>query len=506
MVSLGNLHPLLERQLKKSLTSDCLKNEPIRNFILNVNESYYAFDRERELFEHASKLNENEYYEINAKLKTEIAIKSEFVEKIKEAILKLARVENYVFDDNDLIGLLDILNSQIEKQKEVEEELKASKQLAEKANMAKSEFLSMMSHEIRTPLNAIVGLSYLMLEEKNIDTLSGHLKTLQFSTNNLHVLINDILDFSKIEAGKVDLEDIPFDLKYMITQIKKANDVKAEEKENKLKLLIDDDIPDVLIGDQLRLGQIINNLVSNGIKFTNKGMITIEAWQLNNNDNTSTIKIAVKDNGIGIHKDKFDLIFQQFEQAEYSTTREYGGTGLGLVITKKLLELHNSKIELESELGKGSTFSFVITLPKAKTNQKLEKKVESSQLDTALLADKKVLLVEDHPINIMIAQKFLENWKIKVTVAEDGAKALALFETDQFDLVLMDIQMPIVDGYDATIGIRKVNKTIPIIALTASATLTNQDLAFQVGMNDYITKPFNPNELLFKLKKYLSPL
>ncbi len=244
------LHRLLTKQVTKHLTEDCLKEERFQNFIKAVNDSYFNFERDKEIFEHSSQLNEKEYAEINDKLKQEIKQRRLSVEKLVEAIHSLEVQEGLEaknLDSNNLLGLVDFLQIQIENRKQIEIELRASKEAAEHATQAKSEFLSMMSHEIRTPLNAIVGLTYLMQQEEMSENMAENLKILQFSTDNLHVLINDILDFSKIEAGKVELERISFDFKQLISNIKKANQVKAEEKGNKIRLMIDDDVIAVML-------------------------------------------------------------------------------------------------------------------------------------------------------------------------------------------------------------------------------------------------------------------
>ena len=315
-------------------------------------------------------------------------------------------------------------------------------------------------------------------------------------------MINDILDFSKIEAGKVELEKIPFDLKQLISNTKKANQVRAEEKENRIKLMIDDDVPNVLIGDSLRIGQIISNLVSNAVKFTKKGSITVELSLQKIINNTAILDFSVTDTGIGIAGNKQKLIFDKFTQANSETTREFGGTGLGLVITKKLLQLHGSEINLCSEVGKGAKFYFTIELG---IGHEIYKKSNDSNAEFEnedVLKGVRVLLVEDYPMNIKVATKFLERWKVDIDVAENGKIALEKYQIGKYDLILMDIQMPIMDGYEATTEIRKIDYNIPIIALSASATLDNQDRAFTVGMNDYVTKPFNPKELFQKLVKF----
>ncbi len=498
-------HRLLAKQIKKHLTDECLENENFQNFVKSVNESYLSFDRDKELFEHSSQLNERDYAEINTKLKEEIKQRRLSVEKLIEAIYSLEvneTTEVKSFDPDNLLELMDFLKIQIDNRKQLEADLRKSKEVAEAATQAKSEFLSMMSHEIRTPLNAIVGLTYLMQQEEVSDSLAENLKILQFSTNNLHVLINDILDFSKIEAGKVELERVPFDIKQLVSNIKKANQIKAEEKGNKIKLMIDDDVPNVLLGDALRLGQIITNLISNAVKFTKNGSITVELSQQRRTATHVTIDISVTDTGIGIPLEKQSMIFDKFTQANSETTRQFGGTGLGLVITRSLLQLHGSDIHLESEEGKGSTFYFTLEL---EIGTELRTKVNESHaelLNENTLKGVRVLLVEDYPMNIKVATKFLERWQIVIDVAENGQIALDKYERGKYDVILMDIQMPVLDGYTATARIRETDTDIPIIALTASATLNNQDRAFLVGMNDYVTKPFNPNELFQKIAKY----
>lgn len=498
-------HRLLAKQIKKHLTDECLENENFQNFIKAVNESYLSFDRDKELFEHSSQLNERDYAEINNKLKDEIKQRRLSVEKLIEAIYSLEvseETEEQPLNPDDMLGLMDFLKVQIDNRKQLEADLRKSKELAEAATQAKSEFLSMMSHEIRTPLNAIVGLTYLMQQEEVSDSLAENLKILQFSTNNLHVLINDILDFSKIEAGKVELERVPFDIKQLVSNIKKANQIKAEEKGNKVRLMIDDDVPNVLIGDALRLGQIITNLISNAVKFTKNGSITIELSQRRRTATHVTIDISVIDTGIGIPLDKQAMIFDKFTQANSETTRQFGGTGLGLVITRSLLQLHGSDIHLESEEGKGSTFYFTLDLEIGTELRTKVNEAHTELLNENTLKGVKVLLVEDYPMNIKVATKFLERWQIVIDVAENGQIALDKYEKGKYDVILMDIQMPVLDGYTATARIRETDTDTPIIALTASATLNNQDRAFLVGMNDYVTKPFNPNELFQKIAKY----
>lgn len=499
-----NIHRLLAKQIKKHLSDDCLQHTAFQNFIRSVNDSYHSFDRDKELAEHSAHLNEHEFYEINQKLKNEIAQRRQSVDKLIEAINLLETPESDAskIDDNNLLSLVDFLQRQIHIRKSIEAELIKSKEVAEKATQAKSEFLSMMSHEIRTPLNAIIGLTYLMQQEDQTPSVMENLKTLHFSAENLHLLINDILDFSKIEAGKVELEEMPFDLKLLVSNIKKANQVKAEEKGNKIKLMFDDDIPATLIGDSLRIGQVLTNLVSNAVKFTLNGSVTIEVSVLKKDAEKASIYFSVTDTGIGIPLDKQKLIFERFSQADSETTRKFGGTGLGLVISKKLIQLHNSDINLDSEVGKGTKFWFEIDLRIGTTlKQQIVSALTENESDVSL-EGVKLLLVDDYFVNIRVASKFLEKWKVTFDTAENGLIALEKFRNNEYDLILMDILMPEMDGYTAAEKIRETGTDVPIIALTASATMNNQDRAFSVGMNDYVTKPFNPKELYHKIAKY----
>ncbi|MPR32796.1 response regulator [Cytophagaceae bacterium SJW1-29] len=500
-----NSHPLLTKQISKFLNEETLHQTDLQKFIKVVNDSYLNFERDKELFEHSSKLNEKEYATINQKLTEEIAQRKLSVEKLIEAIYSLeikGDISDKSLDPNNLIGLVDVLQIQIDNRKEIEDQLRAAKEVAEHATQAKSEFLSMMSHEIRTPLNAIVGLTYLMQQEEVSEKMAENLRILQFSSDNLHLLINDILDFSKIEAGKIELEKVPFDIKQLISNIKKANQVKAEEKENKIKLMIDDEVPQMVMGDVLRLGQVISNLVSNAVKFTRKGSIAIELSVQKKTDTKVFLEISVADTGIGIPKDKQGMIFDHFTQANSQTTREFGGTGLGLVITKKLLELFGSEIKLESEPGKGSKFYFDLELELGGEQQLRKEDTSNHILNEHTLKGLRILLVEDYPMNVKVACRFLERWNVEVDVAENGQIALDKFTPQKYDLILMDIQMPVMDGYETTRNIRLLDTEIPIIALTASSSLSNQDIAFQVGMNDFLTKPFNPKELFQKIVRH----
>ncbi len=382
------------------------------------------------------------------------------------------------------------------------------KENAENQAVIKDKFLSTMSHEIRTPMNAVVGLSNILLEENPRRDQVENLQTLKFSADMLLSLINDILDYSKIEAGKIEIEKIKFDLQLVVNSIRNALRTKADEQGIALNVKINPRVPRYVVGDQVRLSQVLTNLIGNAIKFTSKGHVNIKLDLLNQTKKRSSIRFSVEDTGIGIPKNKFDKIFKSFSQAEANTTRKFGGTGLGLSITKKLLELQNSSIHVESEVGKGSTFYFDLDFENTAIKQSLPKiETSSTSVKIESFDQENILLVEDNKINIMVAKKFLSKWNLSVDVAENGAIALEKIQKKDYILVLMDLNMPVMDGYTATEAIRKMEgfkyKNLPVIALSASAIDGFRRKAFDAGMTAFVTKPFNPGELYLTLSKYI---
>lgn len=497
------LHRHLNRQIDKHLSEKTIADNPeLASFIEAINQTYLNYEKDIQLYEQSSRLNDKEYHTINLKLKDELRKKELFHGKIIEAIKQLNEDGKELVEEDNLLDLIKILNREIELKKEFNVQLNVAKTVAENANEAKSEFLSIMSHEIRTPLNAIIGLIYIMEKENSLESFHENIEVLKHSAQNLFLLINDILDFNKIEAGKVDLEKIPFDFKDLVYQIARSLQAKASENLNSIDIIIDDDFVSNLVSDPLRINQIITNLVSNAIKFTQEGSIKIKLNQLAVIDNYSTFKVEVIDTGIGIDKDKFQSIFQKFSQAETRTSRQFGGTGLGLVITKKLLNLLGSEIKFESEVGVGTNFYFTLHLPIDKRLSAVSTDDLHENYQEENLKGLKVLLVEDNMINIRIAEKIMGHWDVEVDVAENGLIGVQKFNANKYDIILMDLSMPVMDGYDATTLIRQTDKLIPIIALTASASFGYLDRALQIGINEYIIKPFNPKELNMKLRKY----
>jgi len=404
-----------------------------------------------------------------------------------------------------------VITRDITEKKQYEEQLRIEKEHTESAEIAKKigeRFLTNMSHEIRTPMNAIVGFTHLML--KTSLTLEQHqyIDAIKISGDNLLVIINDILDLSRIKAGKMPIEQSAFKLSGVVAMSTELMRTKAMEKGIKISAYIDEHIDDDLIGDATRLNQVLLNLISNAIKFTERGEITIQVNLLSNKEEEVEVEIIVKDTGIGIPKDKIDTIFHAFMQADNDTARKYGGTGLGLAIVKQLAELQGGSISVSSEEGKGSSFFFRIKYKKdlnrsIKNDSPLPEEVPKNKIKNL-----NILLVEDNEMNQLFTKTLLENWGWHIDIAEDGIEAVKKAKNKDFDVILMDVQMPKMDGYVATRLIRnslpgsKCN--IPILAMTAHALRTEEEKCYKAGMNDYISKPFDPQNLYVKIESILN--
>lgn len=495
-------HPVLEKQIKKLLPESYLEQELIKVFLETVSNSYGNFEKDKKLAEHAFSVSEREYQEVTKHLEHQNEIKNRSIRKLKEAIISLDSNGSVGLEEtgeDELISVVFYLEKQIERTKELEIELIHAKEDAEKAAKVKSEFLSVMSHEIRTPLNSIIGNIHL-LEQKNLEPAEAEiLKILDISSASLLTLINDILDFSKIEQGKILFSEKDIDLRQQLNNIKLANRVGAEEKGNQLELVIDSNIPRFVKGDVVRLNQILTNLVSNAVKFTSKGKITVEAHLRQKTSELVHIEFIVLDTGIGIHADKQKIIFENFTQANSDITRQYGGSGLGLTITNRLLLLQGSEIKVESEINKGSKFFFTLGFKRSDKAAKEEVLQAPAKRD---LLGIEVLLVEDVEFNVFVAKSMLQNWNAKIDVAENGLVAIDKAKSKEYDIILMDLQMPVMDGYNSSIAIRNFNKKIPIIALTAASFTDIEDKIFEAGMVEYIAKPFNPNDLFTTIYNY----
>ena len=389
--------------------------------------------------------------------------------------------------------------------------IEAEKDKAKESEKAKQQFLANMSHEIRTPMNAIKGMTDILLRRDPQPEQLSYLNGISESSKSLLVVVNDILDFSKIDAGKIDLETIPFSLEQVIRNVQTISQLRADEKGLELKTDIKTGGTNV-IGDPTRLHQVLLNLAGNAIKFTDKGVVTIELKTDETEHGTVNANFCVSDTGIGIGEDRLEKIFESFEQAYTDTTRKFGGTGLGLSISKKLVEIQGGKIWVETDKGKGSRFYFTIPY-------KYDEKADLSNTDQKIpgqdnIADKlkgiKVLLVEDNNFNAIVAKEELEDAieDVRVTVAENGAIAVEQVLHGDFDIVLMDVQMPVMSGYEATEKIRASGTGragIPIIAMTANVMKEEIEHCREVGMNDFIGKPFDTEKLLHKIFNLTKP-
>ena len=390
----------------------------------------------------------------------------------------------------------------ITEKKKAEADLFEAKSAAELAAKAKAEFLSNMSHEIRTPMNAVIGLTELLLQDQKPELNKKYLESIKYSADNLLVIINDILDFSKIESGKITFEKIDFSLRNVVDQLLKTFSFKAEEKGLALKSAIDPDVPEVLVGDPFRLNQMLLNLTSNAVKFTRVGSIEVGAKVITCTEDTCELSIWVRDSGIGIPTDKLEAVFESFTQAYTDTTRLFGGTGLGLAITRNLARLQNGEVSAASDYGKGSVFT--ITLPyQISKSRALISDVAIQNQTIKDFTGRKFLLVEDNKMNQFVAKQILQRWHATVTLADHGQAAIDLLLENDYDLVFMDLQMPIMGGFEATAQIRsgkagEHNKHIPIVALSADAFQETKLRVVESGMNGFITKPLDQDDFYSK--------
>lgn len=411
------------------------------------------------------------------------------------------------------------LNSDVIDQKRITTELNEAKEFAEKATIiaeeakqkaekamliaenavkAKQQFLSNMSHEIRTPMNAIIGFTKILLKTDLNEKQSEYLAAIKTSGDSLIVLINDILDLAKVDSGNMIFEKLPFKMAFSIAAMLNIFETKIQEKNITLIREYDNTIPEVLVGDVVRLHQIILNLVSNAVKFTTKGSITVSVRLSNDQEETVNVEFAVSDTGIGIPNNKLEEIFDNFKQATSDTTRLYGGTGLGLAIVKQLVEQQQGTIHVKSEIEKGSTFSFILPFLKTTSTTKAE---SGTDIVDKNLKNVKVLVVEDMPLNQLLMKTLLDEFGFEATIVENGKLAIEKLLTEVYDIILMDLQMPEMNGFEATDHIRNsMHSDIPIIALTADVTTTDLKKCKAVGMNDYIAKPVDETLLYNKIR------
>jgi two-component system, sensor histidine kinase len=612
------LNRLLSKQILKYLPAGFIESEAGSQFIEAVNNSYVAYERDIELLNHAFRLNEDEYIDINQKLKDEINLKQVSISRLKDSIHSISVKSDSIIAENNSDELLDIVNYldgqinsrkqaeqmlriseekyrnitanmrlgllevdndeiitfanlsfcemsgysiieligqkasdlfakddregilkqknelrkqghsdayeislhdkhgdrkwwlisgaphyndkgemigsigihlDITKQKKLEYDLIEAKLQAEKSAQAKEIFLANMSHEIRTPMNAIMGMSHQLYKTSLNSRQSLYLDAIHNSAEHLLVIINDILDISKIEAGKLNLEHIGFNIGTLVKSAVQVMQHKAEEKGLMLGVSIDENISTVLIGDPYRVKQVLLNMLSNSIKFTEKGTVQIACKLKGKTDESQVLQVTITDTGIGMDDAYLSQLFAKFSQEDDSVARKYGGTGLGMSICKNLIELMDGTIDVSSKKNKGT--SIIFTLPFIKGNESDMPEKEEINFDSAVLKGSRILLVEDNEMNRLVATTVLEHYEVYFKEAVNGQEAIEMLGKEKFDLILMDVQMPVMNGIAATHIIReRISKTIPIIALTANAIKGESDKCISAGMNAYISKPF----------------
>ena len=375
------------------------------------------------------------------------------------------------------------------------------------AQKAREQFLAKISHEIRTPINGIIGMTNLLGNSANEKDRESYINAIKYSAENLKVIINDILDLSLIESGKLKFEKVGFNIIELVPSIISIFSFQAREKNNEVVYTVSSKLDKVLLGDPVRLNQVLMNLISNAVKFTDNGKIEINVSLVKEEVGLCIVKFQVKDNGIGIKSDKINVIFDSFSQADESITRKFGGTGLGLTISKQLIESQNGQITVKSKENEGSEFIFTIPYLVGKPEDLVDYRTKDIFKSTSLsFKNMSVLLVEDNEINRLYAGTILKRWDCMVDVAENGEIALKKIKNNnKYDIILMDIMMPVMDGFEASKEIRKIDLQIPIIAVSATANKTDHEKSRESGMEEFITKPFNPDELFIVLNKITKP-
>lgn len=434
----------------------------------------------------------------NDKAATERNVREVFVQRSENEIVWMLESHAPRYDQHGQPDGKIGIYFDITARKKMEQDLVEARYRAEESSRAKERFLANMSHEIRTPMNGITGMSQILHESGLTKEQLVYLNAIRTSADHLLVIINDILDISKIELSKLDHEVIGIDLRKLVEELFKSFEHKARDRNIDVQYVIEDEVAEVLMGDPVRINQILLNLVNNALKFTHEGSVHVHCKVKSETPDQQELQVEVTDTGIGIEAEKLDSIFNSFSQEDTSITRRYGGTGLGLSISKRLIELFGGEISVESEKGKGTTFRFNLVLEKGGKDD-LPKPTNLPQTDERLKG-KRALLAEDHDINIFLTTTILERWGIETEIALNGREAVKMARKNPYDIILMDMQMPIMSGIKATTLIREeLKSTVPILALTANAQPADNERCLKAGMNDYISKPFKPEELFSKI-------
>jgi|GEM_PF-749088 len=495
---MDELHRLLQRQLKKYLPGFVPNDLKLEALVRAVNQSYIHFENDRALVERAMKLSSDEIWESKQHILADSLRQTILIDSLKNTIHQISP-EVHIHDDTDLLKIADVLGAEILKRKLAEEELKEANKALESLMNARQSFLLSISHEIRTPLHAITGMTNLLNQTPTSETQKEYLKIVQSSADGLLVILNDLLDMGKIESGKFSLEEVDFKLDDIFDTLYKSMSIRAAEKGIELLVEKDPGLREYLLGDPTRLNQVLTNLLANAIKFTLAGRVHLQVSKIKESENEEVLLFRVADTGIGIEPSRLEVIFEQFAQEDKSVARKFGGTGLGLSISQSLVEMMGGKISVESIKGQGSIFQFCIPLKKGQQVSQ----TEEFKMDATALHGLRVLLADDNEINRYLIHAIFKNWGINVVSAADGRECIDILRKGTFDMIFMDLQMPELDGFEATKLIRsEIDPNIPIIAITANALNSEVEKCRKLGMDDYIVKPFKSSELYNVMLKH----
>ena len=486
-------HNLLARQIRRFFGEGYTPSGEMELFLKEISATYSQFDHDRKLSDHVLEVSSAELSQTNLSLIEQNRRNEQLLSRLRQT-LSLFQEEDSLFTESDLIRVAEEIDRLVADRKQVEKALREAKEAADAANQAKSDFLANMSHEIRTPLNAIIGMAELLEYDSMRPDVKNCLRTIHTSGDVLLSLINDILDFSKIEAGQIDLEQVPMDPKLLVEEAANIISSMASEKALELKLVIDPATPEAIMGDSLRLRQVLINLLMNAVKFTERGMISLTMACCRDVDGKEMIDFAVQDTGIGISEEQQQRLFKIFAQADISTTRRFGGTGLGLAISQKLVRLMGGSIKVESKPGEGSLFHFSIPAVPAERPIIAPAQGSSPALENFILGQQcpmRILLAEDNKVNQQVVSLMLNRLGYQAVIVSNGSEALQILEKESFDLILMDVQMPVMNGLEATgkIIAKHGSPRPQIVALTANATREDRTICLAAGMDDYMVKP-----------------